>query len=113
MTVIAMSRKELSRLQVLTGATRRQAYRLLDVFRRHGVDGLVSKRRCRPSNRAHGAVLRERVLAIVSDRYRDFGPTLAAEKLREQHGLFVGVETLRRWMAVMPKSSPSSAASSC
>lgn len=114
MTVIVMSRKELSRLQVLIdvadrrlavddaaalmGVTRRQTYRLLDVFRRDGADGLVSKRRGRPSNRAHGPVLRETVLSIIRDRYRDFGPTLAAEKLREQHGLPVGVETLRQWM---------------
>ena len=31
-------------------------------------------------------------------RYADFGPTLAAEKLRELHGLPLGVETLRQWM---------------
>jgi hypothetical protein len=34
----------------------------------------------------------------VQSRYADFGPTLAAEKLHEQHGLQVSVETLRRWM---------------
>lgn len=114
MTVIVMSRRDLSRLQVLIdvadrrlavedaaalmGVTGRQTYRLLEVFRQHGADGLVSKRRGRPSNRAHSPVLRETVLAIIRDRYRDFGPTLAAEKLREQHGLPVGVETLHQWM---------------
>lgn len=114
MTVITMSRKELARLQVLIdaadkrlsiddaaaliGVTRRQAYRLLDVFRQRGADGLISVRRGRPSNRAHGAVFRETVLGIVRDKYIDFGPTLAAEKLREVHGLPVGVETLRQWM---------------
>ena len=30
--------------------------------------------------------------------YSDFGPTLAAEKLRECHDVLVSVETLRRWM---------------
>jgi hypothetical protein len=38
------------------------------------------------------------VLAIVRERYADFGPTLAAEKLSEVHGLDLGVETLRQWM---------------
>jgi hypothetical protein len=38
------------------------------------------------------------VLAIVRERYTDFGPTLAAEKLAEFHSLPVGVETLRQWM---------------
>ena len=35
---------------------------------------------------------------IVRKRYADFGPTLAAEKLSELHGLDLGVETLRQWM---------------
>jgi hypothetical protein len=114
MTVITMSRKELARLQTLIdladgriavgdagalmGLGRRQTYRLLDAFRSGGPDALVSKRRGKPSNRAHGAVFRQTVLGIVRDHYADFGPTLAAEKLAELHGLPVGVETLRQWM---------------
>jgi hypothetical protein len=114
MTVITMSRKELGRLQVLVdladgradmetaaallGVGRRQAYRLLDRFRLGGAEALVSRRRGKPSNRSHGAVLRQTVLAIVRDRYEDFGPTLAAEKLAEIHGLPIGVETFRQWM---------------
>jgi hypothetical protein len=38
------------------------------------------------------------VVGLVRDRYVDFGPTLAAEKLLELHGLPLGVETLRQWM---------------
>ena len=88
MTVITMSRKELGRLQVLVdladgrsdvdtavvllGVGRRQLYRLLDRFRRGGAAALVSRRRGKPSNRAHGAVLRQTVLAIVRDRYAGF-----------------------------------------
>ena len=37
------------------------------------------------------------MLWLVRDRYHDFGPTLAAEKLA-QDGLHIGVETLRQWM---------------
>jgi hypothetical protein len=114
MTVITMSRKELTRLRVLIdiadrrlsvadatgllGVGRRQVYRLLDAFRACGPDVLISRTRGRPSNRALGAVFRETVLAIVRERYIDFGPTLAAEKLSELHGLDLGVETLRQWM---------------
>jgi len=114
MTVITMSHRELARLQVLIDVAdkrlliddavalieviRRQVYRLLGVSRQRGAEGLVSVRRGRPSNRAHRSVFRETVLAVVRDRYTDFGPTLAAEKLREVHGLPVGVETLRQWM---------------
>jgi len=114
MTVITMSRKEFSRLQILIGLAdgrtrvddaaalmgmgRRQVYRLLDGFRARGPDALISKRRGKASNRAHGLVFRQTVLGIVRDRYLDFGPTLAAEKLTEVHGLPIGVETLRQWM---------------
>src|SRR5712691_6923698 len=114
MTVITMSRDELTRLRVLIdiadgrlsvadatgliGVGRRQIYRLLDAFRAGGPDGLISQKRGRPSNRALGTVFRETVLAIVRERYADFGPTLAAEKLSELHGLDLGVETLRQWM---------------
>ena len=95
MTVITMSRDELTRLRVLIdiadgrlsvadataliGVGRRQIYRLLDAFRARGPDGLISRKRGRPSNRALGAVFHETVLAIVRERYADFGPTLAAE----------------------------------
>jgi hypothetical protein len=34
----------------------------------------------------------------VRERYSDFGPSLAAEKLAEHHGCSVSRETLRGWM---------------
>jgi hypothetical protein len=37
-------------------------------------------------------------LSIVRERYADFGPTLATEKLAEHHGCSVSRETLRGWM---------------
>jgi hypothetical protein len=114
MTVITISRQELTRLRVLIdvadgrlsvadatgliGVGQRQIYRLLQAFRADGADGLISRKRGGPSNRALGSVFRETVLAIVRERYSDFGPTLAAEKLCELHGLDLGVETLQQWM---------------
>src|SRR3984893_11194133 len=114
MTVITMSRNELTRLRVLIdiadgrlsiadatgliGVGRRQIYRLMQAFRADGPDGLISRKRGGPSNRALGSVFRETVLAIVRERYSDFGPTLGAEKLSELHGVDLGVETLRQWM---------------
>ena len=37
-------------------------------------------------------------MTLVRERYADFGPTLAAEKLAERDGLGVSRETLRSWM---------------
>ena len=54
------------------------------------------------SNRAKDEKLRARVLRLVRKHYQGpgevFGPTLASEHLREDHGIEVAAETLRRWM---------------
>src|ERR1700751_2470632 len=109
-----MSDGELSRLEVLRdldqkrltteaaaqllGLERRQVFRLLKAYRTEGATGLISKRRGRRSNRRKPEALRRAVLAMIREWYWDFGPTLAAEKLREVHGIAVGRETLRLWM---------------
>jgi hypothetical protein len=82
----------------LLGLERRQVFRLLKAYRAKGAAGLISKRRGRASNRGKPAALRSKVLAIIRERYWDFGPTLAAEKLGELHGIVLGRETLRLWM---------------
>src|SRR5206468_3494767 len=41
---------------------------------------------------------KKRVLQIVRREYRDFGPTLAAEYLRTDHGIKMSRETLRKWL---------------
>jgi hypothetical protein len=113
-TVRLMSDGELTRLEVLRdldqrrlttaaaaqllGLGRRQVFRLLKAYRTDGPTGLISKRRGCPSNRRKPAALRRAVLAMIREWYWDFGPTLAAEKLREVHGITIGRETLRQWM---------------
>jgi predicted DNA-binding protein (UPF0251 family) len=82
----------------LLGLERRQVFRLLKAYRSEGPTGLISKRRGRPSNRRKPEELRDKALAIIREQYWDFGPTLAAEKLREGHGIALGRETLRKWM---------------
>ena len=80
------------------GLTSRQVRRLCRACERDGPAGLASKRRGRPSNRRLPEELRREALALVRERYTDFGPTLAHEKLTEVHELRVSVETLRGWM---------------
>src|ERR1700686_2573111 len=82
----------------LIGLQRRQVFRLLRGLKQDGVTSLISKRRGKPSNHrlpAEGCTL---ALSIVRERYCDFGPSLAAEKLAEHHGCSVSRETLRGWM---------------
>ncbi len=71
----------------ILGLSERHVWRLLHAYRAIGADGLISKKRGRPSNRRTPAEVRQAAMAIVRERYADFGPTLAAEKLRELHDL--------------------------
>ncbi len=112
---LTLSMKELDRLQVLTRIaerrlTRRRAAGLLQIGERQvrrlyrasvqdGAAGLVSRRRGRPSARRLPAATQERALALIRERYADFGPTFAHQKLTEEHALVLSVETLRGWMS--------------
>jgi hypothetical protein len=80
------------------GLTRRQIYRLLQSVKQHGAAGLISKRRGRRSNYQLAPGLEAEALALIQQRYADFGPTLACEKLRERHQLNLSVETVRKLM---------------
>ena len=76
----------------------RQGRRIYRRYVTEGDKGLVHRNRGRPSNRRKPCELREAVLGLYRERYWDFGPTLAAEKLEEVHGYEVDHETLRRWL---------------
>jgi hypothetical protein len=80
------------------GLSRRQLERLLIRYRARGAPGLVCAKRGRPSNHQLAPGVAERALSVIRDRYADFGPTLACEKLRECHGLVLAKETVRSLM---------------
>src|SRR5471030_350658 len=91
------------RLKVVQAAERldlceRQISRLCRRYEADGPAGLVSIKRGKPSNRELPIDLRARAMALVRERYADFGPTLACEKLAECHGIWLATETVRRWM---------------
>lgn len=80
------------------GMTTRQLRRLVRRYEQEGPVGIISRHRNRPSNHRLKATIAEQAFAIVRERYADFGPTLAAEKLRERHGVDLAVETVRSLM---------------
>lgn len=75
----------------------RQVRRLQRKLQEQGDASLVHGLRGQPSNRQLDTTFRRKVLQAYRRSYRDFGPTLACEKLAAE-GLKVGVETLRRWL---------------
>jgi transposase len=109
-----MSIKEVERYEVFQRCQRgeislRQAARLLKLSYRHtkrewkvykeeGKEGLISKRRGKPSPRAFPAHLKREILGIIREDYSDFGPTLIVEKLEEREAKHISKETIRCWM---------------
>jgi hypothetical protein len=78
--------------------TTRQVRRLAQCFRNEGASGLMSQRRGKASNHQLDAGLAQRALELLREHYSDFGPTLAAEKLQQRHGLTLSKETVRKIM---------------
>ena len=76
----------------------RQVRRLQRRLEGRGDVGVMHELRGRPSNRAMDEAVKRQALSLCRECYGDFGPTLAAEKLSEGHGLTVGRETLRGWL---------------
>ena len=76
----------------------RQVKRLKRSYLLEGIDGLTSKKRGQPSNRRTPDGITAQVVGLIGSRYADFGPTLATEKLHEQHGITLSVETVRQNM---------------
>ena len=77
----------------LMGVSLRQARRIWKRFKGQGDRGLVHALRGRPSNRRLSQDVRERAVKRHQERYADFGPTLACEKLAEE-GLKLSPDTL-------------------
>lgn len=113
--MITMSMREIDRLKIIQAIvdgnlkpiraaerlqmTTRQVRRLVSRYRTEGTIGLVSKKRGRRSNRQLADGIGSVVLSIIRDRYADFGPTLACEKLRECHNITLAKETIRKLMS--------------
>jgi transposase len=111
---VRMSVKELKRVHVIRqvmvkavrqreagemlGVSTRQVRRLIQRVRAEGDAGLGHRSRGRPSNRQRAPAQKAHVLRLYAQHYGDFGPTLAAEKLAERHGITLSAETLRGWL---------------
>jgi transposase len=109
-----MSPRELSRAEVMQqlkakritqrqaaehlGLTVRQVKRLWRAYRKGGAKALISKQRGQPSHHQLDPQLKKKAHGLIQERYSDFGPTLAHEKLTEVHHLKLSLETVRQMM---------------
>ena len=92
--------KQLTQVQagVVLGLTTRHIRRLIERVVQAGDQGLAHRGRGKPSNRRIPDKVKAMMLKLYEQQYGDFGPTLAAEKLAERHGVAVNAETLRGWL---------------
>ena len=112
--LITMTQKELARYEVIKRLIKKEingteAAKQLDLsvrqiknikakVKRHGAKGIVHSNRGKPSNRAISKETTEKIKRIIKEKYYDFGPTFASEKLEENHQIKVGKEKLRQLM---------------
>jgi len=112
--LLTMSNREITRLEVMqrlkdkrltqkeaAGMLKlsiRQIKRLFRAYKRQGAKGLISARRGKESNHRLDAQVIQQATDLIYKHYRDFGPTLAHEKLVEVHGLKLSDESVRRLM---------------
>lgn len=109
--LICMSEKELSRYDVIKslidgkingtdaskqiGVSIRHVKRLKIKVDEHGAKGLIHKNRGQISNRKLDPEIVKKAEKYLKEKYYDFGPTFAAEKLDEVHKIRMGKETVR------------------
>lgn len=80
------------------GVSLRQAKRIRKRYLVYGEQGLISRKRGVPSGNKIVEEIRHKIMSLVRDKYVDFGPTLASEKLKERDKMVLSEETLRKWM---------------
>ena len=82
----------------LLGLTPRHIKRLVSRFKQEGPQGMVSRRKGRPSGNATPIEERRRIVELLRNGFADFPPGMAHKKLADEHHCHLSVETVRKWM---------------
>jgi hypothetical protein len=115
MELLQMSRREIDRVSVLDqvvagmmtqigaskkmGITDRHLRRILGRYKRGGPKVLIHGLRGKASNNKTPQEKLDKAIRLINEKYWDFGPTFAAEKLLENHSLKIDHDVLRKEMA--------------
>jgi len=98
MKLIDSKQVKIKRASEILGISERQTKRIRKAYKQNGIEGLISKRRGKPSHNKIPDNVKRQIAKIIAKRYTDFGPTLACEKLKEKEEIKVSVETIRQIM---------------
>ena len=80
------------------GLSIRQIQRAKANIRQNGTSGVIHKLKGKPSNHSLPVATKEQALLLIKEKYTDFKPSFATEKLSEYHGIIIHPETTRLWM---------------
>jgi len=80
------------------GLSLRQLQRIIRRVRTEGDSGVCHHARGRKPNNQIPEAVKHKAVELCRERYQEFGPTLASEKLLEKNRIKVSVETLRTWL---------------
>lgn len=120
--LISMSQKELARYEIITQLIAkkidgtmaakqamisvRQTKRLKKKVLKFGAKGLIHDNRGKESNRKIKSEILDKVKEYLKEKYYDFGPKFASEKLEENHKIKLGKETTRQTMIALKLWTP-------
>ena len=76
----------------------RQVKRLKKRIREEGAKGVIHQLKGKRGNHHLNQSIKETVLGLIKEKYSDFKPTFASEKLAEDQGMSINALTLRLWM---------------
>jgi hypothetical protein len=111
--IFKMSHKDLKRLHIIhkildksltqiqasdiLGLCDRQIRRIVTRVKDKGDEAIIHRMCGKPSHNATSQKIKDKVLNLCQTKYQGFGPTLASEKLLENHKIKLSDETLRGW----------------
>jgi len=82
--MVKLEQMTLKAASVMLGVSCRQSKRLNAAYREKGDQGLIHGNYGRPSNNRTDEAILAKVIEAYRQKYHDFGPTFAAEKLAEE-----------------------------
>jgi hypothetical protein len=95
MSLVLSGKRTQAEAARLLGRSERQVRRIQRRLELEADGGVVHRLRGRRSNNATDAALAKQAVSLYRRHYLGFGPTLASEKLSEEHQVSMSVETLR------------------
>lgn len=76
----------------------RQIKRLKTKYKKYGHDGLIHEARGKQGMRKTDIRVEDNIVKIIKEKYHDFGPLMAWEKIKYIHQINIGRETIRQMM---------------